>query len=67
MNTDTNEVVHLLSDQILAVARSVAAEQHCPGGNADHSDEKIKQGQEKLRALRDLRERYEVIMTGVIV
>lgn len=59
-------VIDNLSSLILQHAGLTAREQYCPGADADGSDEAIKTHQAWVKELRDIRQRFENLVTGII-
>lgn len=64
---EVNEVVNLMSEQILQSLSGVAQEQYYPQRSSDESDAYMKAGIERATKLRKIREEYENLMTGVIL
>jgi hypothetical protein len=46
--------------------RLLASEQHCPRPDADQSDEYIEENKRWVTELRDIRHRFENLVTGVV-
>lgn len=61
------QVVDLLSSLILTHAGMTAREQYCPGRDPDGSDELIRARTEWVRELRDIRQRVENLVTGILI
>ncbi len=59
-------VIENLSSLIVAHGGMLASEQYCPKIDADESDEFIKERQKWVRELRDIRRRFEDLVTGIV-
>jgi len=59
-------VIDNLSSLIRSHSRMLAGEQYQPGADADASDDRIKEDARWVKELRDIRERFENLVTGVI-
>ncbi len=60
-------VIDNLSSLIVSHAGMTASEQYNPGRDPDASDDYIKASQAWVRELRAIRERFENLVTGMIV
>ncbi len=60
------EAIGILSELILSHSLSLAQEQRGPGYTADSSDEYMAARKEWIKELRDIRERLENLVTGVV-
>lgn len=60
-------IVDLLSSLIIRHSGMLASEQHNPRPDADASDEYMKENARWIKELRDIRERLENLVTGVVV
>lgn len=65
--SQVNEVVNILSEQILVELAGTAQRQWYPTHDADADDDRMKAGKERAAELRKIREQYENLMTGVIL
>ena len=66
--TDMERILAVLGHMDVFIIRAslmVASEQYAPGPSPDESDEKIKK-KEFVRGMREIRERFENLMTGII-
>ena len=61
------EVLGHMNALILSASKVVASEQYAPSPNPDESDEKIKERKEFVREMREIRERFENLIAGVIL
>ncbi len=59
-------VINNLSSLILQHSRLVASEQYCPSPNVDGSDEAIAEHKKWVGELREIRRRFENLVTGII-
>ena len=59
-------VIDNLSSLILSHSRMTAQEQYAPSGDADLSDETIKEHKEWVKKLRQIRQDFENLVTGII-
>lgn len=62
----TYAVVDHLSRLIVKHASMTAREQYNPGGIPDESDDYIKEHKEYVKKLRQIREQFEDLLTGVL-
>lgn len=62
-----HDAINQITNEIIAIARCVSSEQWHPSNGADESDQRIKDGQSKIRKLRAIREQLEEIHTGVLL
>lgn len=60
------EVIDNLSSLIRHHAGLTAAEQYAPRADADASDDYIKENERWVKELRDIRERFENLVTGML-
>jgi len=59
-------VIDNLSSLIVDYARRTASEQYAPSRDPDGSDEVIKENLAWVKELRDIRQRFENLVTGVL-
>lgn len=59
-------VIDNLSSLIVYHARMTASEQYAPSRTSDDSDDSIKENKEWVKELRDIRRRFENLVTGVL-
>lgn len=59
-------VLNNLTDLIVSHAGMTAREQYSPSVDVDSSDESIKYHQNWVKELRDIRERFENLVTGIL-
>lgn len=59
-------VIDTLSSLIVEHAGLMAGEQHAPNRTPDQSDEYIKEHQDWVKELRDIRQRFENLVTGML-
>lgn len=59
-------VIENLSSLIVHHAGLTATEQYRPRGNPDESDDYIKDHERWVRELRDIRQRFENLVTGIL-
>jgi len=59
-------VVNNLSSLILDHAKLMASEQHAPSRTSDSSDEYIAEHKKWVKELREIRARFEDLVTGVV-
>ena len=65
MTTDTSKnIIDGISDAIAVAKVSLDNEYRHPGYGADESDDKIKALRTKIKALRECRERLEIVFYG---
>jgi hypothetical protein len=59
-------VLDNLTSLIVSHAGLTAVEQYMPSQNPDDSDDVIKEHQKWVKELRDIRERFENLVTGIL-
>jgi hypothetical protein len=64
--TGRETIINLLSEEISNVMQQCASERTYPARSSDNSDDFIRETREKVIALREIRERLEVIFNGEI-
>lgn len=68
MNDERIEtILNGLTSLIVSHARLTAREQYAPGPSPDISDESIEESMRWVKELRDIRERFENLVTGIIL
>ena len=65
-DTRIEAVIQNLSSLIISHSRLTASEQYSPRANVDDSDAAIEENKKWVRELRDIRERFENLVTGLI-
>jgi len=60
------QVTDLLSSLIMYHAKLLASEQYCPRPDADQSDDYMAENKRWIKELRDIRQRFENLVTGVV-
>lgn len=59
-------VLNNLTSLIVSHSRMLASEQYAPTRTADESDDYMKENEKWIKELRDIRERFENLVTGVV-
>lgn len=59
-------VVNSVSRLIMMESISVATEQYSPAYDVDRSDEKIKDGKALIQRLKEIRDEFEVAISGIL-
>ena len=59
-------VIDLLSNMILSHAGMLASEQYSPSRTVDESEEYMTENKMWVKELRDIRQRFENLVTGVV-
>ena len=66
MHETVKKVLDGFQELILANLKGATQEQYFPSGDPDGSDEKIREGIERVAALRKMRDEFEDLVTGVV-